>query len=144
MGLATDGLPPFKGISSRSRVHPPGNVPCILPHKPRHTLLSCTILLVCLTYKPLFFKHSFTVSIHLFQGLLTETSSTHSYIDPFSNPVVLHSLHMAKPSENTCINLFVHTLRHSAQLPCPWVQDSIQSPDTQQTSEVVNLYNPNS
>ena len=65
--------------------------------------------------KPLSFKHSFTVSIHLFQGLLTETSSTHSYIDPFRNPVVLLSLHIVKPSENTTINLFVHTLRHFAQ-----------------------------
>ena len=59
-------------ISSNSRVHPQGDTTRILPHKPRYSLLSCSILIACLTSKPLFFKQSFTVSIHRFRGLPTE------------------------------------------------------------------------
>ena len=81
----------------------------------RNTLLSCTILLACLTFKPLFFKQSFTVSTHLFRSLPTERLSTFPYIVPLSNPVILHSLHIAETSENIFINPFVHTFRHSAQ-----------------------------
>ena len=48
----------------------------------RHTLLSCTILLACLTSKPLFFKQSFKASIHLFLGVPTERlpAYSHTYI----------------------------------------------------------------
>ena len=45
---------------------------------PRHSLLSWTILLACLTSKPLFLKHSFTVSIHLFRGPPTKGLPAHS------------------------------------------------------------------
>ena len=62
------------GISSKWGVHPPGYTQCTPPHKP-HSLLSWTILLSCLTSKPLFLKHSFSISIHLFLGLLTEQLS---------------------------------------------------------------------
>ena len=50
------------------------------------------------------------------------------------------ALHMAEPSENTFINLFVHTLRHFAQLPYQCIRDFIHPPDTQKTYEVVHLY----
>ena len=84
---------------------------------PHHSLLSCTILLAYLTSKALFLKHSFTVSSHLFHGLPTEQLLAHS----LSNPITLHSLHMAVPMENTFINLFVYPLHHSAQLPYPCI-----------------------
>ena len=40
------------------------------------------------------------------------TTSTLSYIDPLTNTVILHSLHMAELLENTFINLFINTLHH--------------------------------
>ena len=60
-------------------------IPRAMPHafpltNPRHTLLLCTIPLACLTYKPLFFKQSFTVSIHLFRSLPTEWLPAHSIL----------------------------------------------------------------
>ena len=72
------------------------------------------------------------------EGKRGGTTSTHSYIDPLTNPVVL-----AKLLENIFINLFIHTLCHSSQLPYLCIWDFSHSPDTQQTSEVVNLYSPN-
>ena len=45
---------------------------------PRHSLLSWTVLLACLTSKPLFFKHFFRVSRHLFRGLPTERLPVHT------------------------------------------------------------------
>ena len=74
---------------------------------------------------------------------LWATTSTLSHIDPLSNLVLFHSLHMAEPSKNT-INLFIHTLHHFTQLPYPCIWDFIHSPDTQQTSQVVHLCRPNS
>ena len=41
-------------------------------------------------------------------GLLLN-NNYYIYIDTLRNPIVLHSLHMAKPSENTFINLVVYT-----------------------------------
>ena len=41
------------GISSKSEVGPPVYTPCI-PTQLRHILLSCAILLACLTFKPFF------------------------------------------------------------------------------------------
>ena len=38
------------------------------------------------------------------------TTCTLPYIDHFSNPVILYSLHMAELSENNFINSFVHPL----------------------------------
>ena len=120
MGLATDRLPQFKGfiylllLTAVACRQSQGFIPRATPHafpftNPRHTLLSCTILLACLTSKPLFFRQSFTVSIHFFRGLPIERLPAYPYIDSLSNPVVLHSLHMAESSENTFINLLVHT-----------------------------------
>ena len=63
-------------ISSRSRVHSPRYAHELPLTNPRHTLLSCTILLACLTSKPLFFKQSFMVSIH-FYSLPTERLPAH-------------------------------------------------------------------
>ena len=81
-----------------------------ITNPPIHSLL-CRILLLCLTSKSLFFKHSFLISIHLFCSLPIKQlyTSIHSYIDPLSNPVILHTLHMAEPSENTFINFVILT-----------------------------------
>ena len=65
------------------------------------------------------------------------------YIDLLNNPAILHSLHMAVPSENIFVNILVHTLRRSTQLPYPCIRDFIPSSDTQQTSGVIHLYSPN-
>ena len=127
MCLDIDGFPTSKGfirlwyLTTIASLHGQGFISRATLHalpltNPRHTLLSCTILLACLTSKPLFLKQSFTVSIHLLRGL---------------------------PTENTFINLFVYILRHPAQLPYPGIRDFIHSPDTQQTSEFVHLYSPN-
>ena len=70
-------------------------------------------------------------------------TSTLPYVDPRSNRVILHFLHMAEPSEKTFINLFVHILCHSTQLPYPCIREFIRCPDTQQTSELVHLYSSN-
>ena len=71
------------GISSMSRVHPPGNAPYIPSLiNPRHTLLSCTILLAYLTSKPLFFNPPLPRPTHW------ATTNTPSYIDPLSSPVI--------------------------------------------------------
>ena len=152
MGLATDGFLPFQGfirlwylttIASRQDQGfiSQATTNAFLLTNPRHKLLSCTILLACLTSKPLFFKQSFKVSIHLSATYLP--TSTLCYIDPLSNPIILHSLNMSEPSENTFINLFFYNLRHLAQLPYPCIRDFIHSPDTQQNSEVVHLHSPN-
>ena len=60
-----------------------GFIPWATPHafpliNPCHSLLSYTILLACQTSKPLFFKHSFTVSIHLFRSLPNDRLPAHS------------------------------------------------------------------
>ena len=62
-----------KAVASQGQ----GFIPQAMPHafpltNPHHTPLLCTILLACLTSKPLFFKQSFMVSVHLFYGLPTE------------------------------------------------------------------------
>ena len=71
------------------------------------------------------------------------TINTLPYINLLSNPVILYSLHVAEPSENTFIKFFFHTLRYSTELSYPYIRDFIHSPDTQQTSEVVHPLNPN-
>ena len=72
-----------------------------------HSHLSCTILLACLTSKPLFLKYSFTVSIHLFPGLPTEWLPAHSYIvDSLGNPITLHPLYMAETLDDSLICAF--------------------------------------
>ena len=64
---------------------------------PRHTLLSCIILLACLTSKPPSNSPS---------GYQSTSSAAYQHTLPLSNPVVLHPLHMAELQENTFINLF--------------------------------------
>ena len=117
------------GISSSSRVHPPGNASCIPPHKPS-------------PYAPIMHHspclpdiqiHFLQAVLHAINSPLTRpahwvTTSALPYIDPLSNHVILHSLHMAEPSENTFINLFVQTLSlcttalsmHSGLYPFSW------------------------
>ena len=128
-----------------------GFIPQATPHsfpltKPHHTLLSCTILIACLTYKPLFVNQSFTVSIQLFLDLPTKRLLAHSPSKVLLaiNPFILHYLHISEPSEHTFNIPFVYTLRHSAQLPYLCIQDFIHSPDAQQTYEVLHLYSPSS
>ena len=58
-----------------------------------HSLLSWTILLACLTSSPLFFKHSFMVSVHLFHDLPTEQLPAHSPTYYLGNPIPLCLLH---------------------------------------------------
>ena len=78
-----------------------------------------------------------------YQSTSSVTSSAFPYVDPLSNSVILHSLYMAEPSENTFINPFAHPFLHSVQLPYPCILKFIHSPDIQQTSGVVHLYSPN-
>ena len=61
-----------------------------------------------------------------------------------SNLIIAHSLNMAEPSDNTYFNCFIYLLRHSTQLSYPCIRYSIHSVNTQQTSEAVHLYRPNS
>ena len=61
-------------ISSNSGVQLSRYVPSI----PRHSFLSCTILLAYPTFEPLFFKQSFTESIHLFEGRPTKGLPLHN------------------------------------------------------------------
>ena len=65
-------------ILSRSRVHPLGNAHTFSLTNPHYILLSCTILLASQISELLFYKQSFTVSIHLFRGLHTERLPAHS------------------------------------------------------------------
>ena len=138
VGLAADGLPPFKGfiavtthncgISSKSRVYSPCNAPYTPPHKPPKYIP--IMLLASLTSKPFFLQLVFpqyqSSSSSVYQWT---TTSTIPYINPFNNPAILYSLHMAEPSENTFINIFVHSFPHSTQLPYPYIRDFIHSPD---------------
>ena len=85
------------GISSKPRVHSPGNTPCISPHKPP-------------PYNPII-QHSpclpdiqtpfLQAVLHGINPPLPQgtTTSTLSYIEPLSNFVILHSLYMAEPSQ---------------------------------------------
>ena len=73
-------------------------IPLATPHSfpltnPCHSPLSWTLLLACLKSKPLFFKHFFALSIHLFHGLPTEWLPAHS----LGYPIPLHPLHMTEP-----------------------------------------------
>ena len=76
----TDFRPPglHKTVASRQGFIPRATHHAFPLTNPRHTLLSCTILLVCPTSKPLFFKQSFMVSIHLFRDLPTERLPAHT------------------------------------------------------------------
>ena len=65
------------GISSGQGFIPRATPHAFLLTNPRHSQLSCTILLDCLTSKPL--KQSFIVSIHLFRGFPTERLPEHYY-----------------------------------------------------------------
>ena len=49
-----------KAVASRQGFIPRGTSHTFPLTNPRHTLLSCTIFLACLTSKPFFFKQSFT------------------------------------------------------------------------------------
>ena len=95
-----------------------GFIPWAMPHtfpltNPCNTLFS----LLALTSKPLFSKQPFKdINLPLLQTTHWMSTSILPYIDLLSNPVIFHSLHMAEPSKNTFINLFIHNLCHSAQL----------------------------
>ena len=62
------------------------------------------------------FKLLYGINSPLPRLIYWATTCTIPYIDPLTNLVILHSLHMAEPSENAFINTFVHSLRHSTQI----------------------------
>ena len=117
-GLHKDVASHNYGISSRSRVHSPGSAPCIPSHKlpPYTPIMHHSPCLHDIQASLQTVLHG--ISSPVSQPTHCATTNTHSYIDPLSNPVILHSFHMAEPLENTFINLFVYTLHHPAQLPC--------------------------
>ena len=53
-------------------------------------------------------KHSFMVSVHLFHNQPTKQLPAHSPTYSLINPIILHSLHMAEPPENTFVNPFIY------------------------------------
>ena len=123
--MATDRFPPIQGfirlwhlttIVSRQGQ---GFIPWAMSHtfpltNLCHTLLSCTILLACPTSKPLFFKHSFIVSIHLFPSL-----SLRDYQHLLSNPAILTTWpnHWKTPSTTPFINLHNYLIHAFRTLP---------------------------
>ena len=89
------------GLSSKSRINSPGYTPCIPPHKhppytpimhhsPCSSDIQTSYLLVVL--------HS--INSPLSQPTHWVTNSTLSYIDPLSNPDILHSLHQQTSYSN--------------------------------------------
>ena len=96
-------------ILSKSRVHPPGYAPCTPPHNP----LPCTSINHHSPCLPDIQTSFLQVVLHSINPPLPipnhwVTTSSPSYKDPLTNPVILHSFHMTKLSENTFINLFIH------------------------------------
>ena len=89
-----------RSISSNSGVHSPGYA----SHAPRNpTVHSCqTIPLASLTSKPFFFFLSLSIPLRY-----QSTSSSADLLNESMHPHFFHSLHVAKPSENTFINHFV-------------------------------------
>ena len=142
MGLATEQISILQLISvASSQIQ--GFIPQATPHafpltNLRHTLLLCTIDIQTHFYA---FLHG--INPPLPRPTHWTATSTLPYTDPLRNIVLLHSLHMTERSENTFINPFVHTSRHSSLLPYPCIRDFIHSPDTQQTSKVVHQHSPN-
>ena len=117
-------------LSSKSRVHSPGFTPCIPPHKP--TIHSYYASFSLLARHP----NSFFLNCpSQYQSTSSKLKPLSDYLHtpqhrPFYNTcVILHSLHMAKPSENNFINPYVHPLHHSAQFPYPWVWYFIHLPN---------------
>ena len=95
-------------ISSKSGVHPPGYALCTPPHKPppfTHILHHSPCLPDIQTSFPQTVLHSINLSLSWPTHWMT--TSTLSYIDSLSNSIILHSLHMPKPLENTLINPFI-------------------------------------
>ena len=105
-------------ISSKLRFHPLGNAPCIPLHKPppyTPVMHHSPCLLYIQTSFPQAILHG--INPPLSQPTQWATTSTLSYIDPLSSTVILHSIHIAEPSENTFINPFMYTLCYSTQFP---------------------------
>ena len=100
---------PITVVTHNCVIQSQGFIPRAAPHafpltNPRYSFLSWTIFLVYLISKPLFFKRSFTASIHLCRGPPTVRLPSHSYIDSLDNPIPLHPLHMVETPENSLIN----------------------------------------
>ena len=132
------------GILSKSRVHSPGNAPCFPTHKfPSYTPIMHHSPCLHDVQTPFLQAVLHSINPPLPWPTHLATTNTLPYINALNNPINLHSLHKAELSANTFINLFVHTLHHSTQLPYPCIRDFIHSPDTHQTSEVFHLYSPN-
>ena len=133
------------GISSKSRVNSRDDAPRIPPHKPRTFTPVIHHSLCFLDVKTSFLNPSFTVSIHLFLSSTYPLSdySTLLYIDPLSNPVILHSLHMAEPSRTPSSLFRPNPSSLRTTLLSLYSGLFIHSPDTQLASEIVHLYSPN-
>ena len=128
------------GISSKSRVHPPGYAPSIPPHKPPFAPILQHF--PCVPDIQTSFSYTLLYGINppLPRPKHWATTNTLSYIDSPGNHNILNPLHLSEQPENTFINPFVQPLRHSAQLPYPWIRESIYPPHTQPTSEVAHLH----
>ena len=116
-------------ISSKSGVHPPGYAKSIPSHKPPPFIP----ILACSTFKPLFFRQSFTESIHLFRSHSTKRLPTHSpkytLLAILSFPILsILPNHRRKLSSVLPFIL----LRHPTHLSNPGIRHSIHSPSTQQ------------
>ena len=75
-------------ISSRSEVHSLGYTPSIPFHKPPPILLSCTILLACLTLKPLCFQAIIHCINQPFLQLTIKQLSTYILLAILSFPIL--------------------------------------------------------
>ena len=100
-------------ISLRSRVHTPGYTLCIPSHKP----LPYTPIMHHSPCLPDIQTSLFQAGLHVINPPLLQpthcaATSTFSYINPLSITVILPPFHMAEPSDNTFINLFIYILHH--------------------------------
>ena len=114
------------GISSKSRF-----IPRAMPHAfpLQIPAVYCTIILACLTSKPLFFKQSFMVSIHLFCPQPIERMPAHT---PIQTLLAIHS--PFSPHGRTMGEHF-HSFRpHSSLLHTTAL--SIHVPDLSKTQKI--------
>ena len=125
-GLGHRHISSFPGLhKSVASCQGQGFIHTFLLTNPRHTLLSCTILLACLTSKHLFFKQSFVVSIHLFHSLSTERLPV---LSPSQTLLAILLFSILFHRENTFINLFIYTIHHPARLPYLCIREFLLIP----------------
>ena len=132
MGLATDGFPPFQGFIKLWHLTQLWHLVKIKGSSPRQYPMPYNPIM---QHSPCLpdIQTSFLQAV--LQGINPPThwvtTITFSYIDPNHQRTI------------SSINLFIHKLCHSTQLPYMCIWNFIHFPDTQQTSEVVHKYSPN-